>query len=68
MRTGTCREVEIGAGEARCTTLSFARGTILDGTGAAALAGDVAIDGDRLSQVGGGAGPGKCESAVTQGG
>jgi N-acyl-D-amino-acid deacylase len=34
-------------------------GTILDGTGAAAFAGDVAIDGDRLSQVGGKAGPGK---------
>jgi N-acyl-D-amino-acid deacylase len=36
-------------------------GTILDGTGAAAFAGDVAIDGDRLSQVGGKAGPGERE-------
>jgi len=34
-------------------------GTILDGTGAAAFAGDVAIDRDHLSQVGGKAGPGK---------
>jgi N-acyl-D-amino-acid deacylase len=34
-------------------------GTILDGTGADACAGDVAIDGDRLVQIGGKAGPGK---------
>jgi N-acyl-D-aspartate/D-glutamate deacylase len=36
-------------------------GTILDGTGAAEFAGDVAIDGSRLAVVGGRAGPGKRE-------
>ena len=36
-------------------------GTILDGTGAGAFTGDVAIDGDRLAQVGGKAGPGRRE-------
>jgi N-acyl-D-aspartate/D-glutamate deacylase len=36
-------------------------GTIVDGTGAKAYAGDVAIDGDRIAQVGGKAGPGKRE-------
>jgi N-acyl-D-aspartate/D-glutamate deacylase len=36
-------------------------GTIVDGTGAAASVGDVAIDGDRIVQVGGKAGPGKRE-------
>src|SRR5690349_13763978 len=36
-------------------------GTILDGTGAAAFTGDVAIDHDRLSQVGGKAGAAKRE-------
>jgi N-acyl-D-aspartate/D-glutamate deacylase len=36
-------------------------GTILDGTGAAAFAGDVAIDGDRIAEVGSKAGPGKRE-------
>src|ERR1700749_2831464 len=36
-------------------------GTILDGTGDAAFAGDVAIDRDRLSQVGGKAGAAKRE-------
>ena len=36
-------------------------GTIVDGTGAAAYAGDIAIDGDRLAQVGGKAGPGRRE-------
>ncbi|MFO1081430.1 MAG: amidohydrolase family protein [Reyranellaceae bacterium] len=36
-------------------------GTIVDGTGAPAFTGDVAIDGDRLVQVGGKAGPGKRE-------
>jgi N-acyl-D-aspartate/D-glutamate deacylase len=36
-------------------------GTIVDGTGAAARTGDVAIDGDRLTQVGGRAGAGKRE-------
>ena len=36
-------------------------GTIVDGTGAPASQGDVAIDGDRIVQVGGKAGPGKRE-------
>ena len=36
-------------------------GIILDGTGAPRFAGDVAIDGDRISQVGGKAGPGRRE-------
>ena len=36
-------------------------GTIVDGTGAPASNGDVAIDGDRIVQVGGRAGPGKRE-------
>jgi len=36
-------------------------GTIVDGTGAPASAGDVAIDGDRIVQVGGKAGPGRRE-------
>lgn len=36
-------------------------GTIVDGTGAPAFVGDVAIDGDRIVQVGGKAGPGKRE-------
>jgi N-acyl-D-aspartate/D-glutamate deacylase len=36
-------------------------GTILDGTGAAEFAGDVALDGNRIAQVGGKAGPGKRE-------
>src|ERR1700747_14311 len=36
-------------------------GTILDGTGAAAFAGDVAIDSGLITQVGGKAGPGKRE-------
>ncbi|HVC56484.1 MAG TPA: amidohydrolase family protein [Stellaceae bacterium] len=36
-------------------------GTILDGTGAAAFAGDVAIDGAEIAQVGGKAGPAKRE-------
>ncbi|MBX6372676.1 MAG: amidohydrolase family protein [Acetobacteraceae bacterium] len=36
-------------------------GTIVDGTGAPAFTGDVAIDGDRLVQVGGKAGPGRRE-------
>jgi len=36
-------------------------GTIVDGTGAPASAGDVAIDGDRIVQVGGKAGPGRHE-------
>jgi N-acyl-D-amino-acid deacylase len=36
-------------------------GTILDGTGSAAFAGDVAIDGARIAQVGGKAGPAKRE-------
>lgn len=36
-------------------------GTIVDGTGAPAAAGDVAIDGDRIVQVGGKAGPGRRE-------
>jgi N-acyl-D-amino-acid deacylase len=36
-------------------------GTILDGTGSAAFAGDLAIDGARIAQVGGKAGPAKRE-------
>src|SRR5476651_1695909 len=36
-------------------------GTIVDGTGAKSYTGDVAIDGDRIAQVGGKAGPGKRE-------
>lgn len=36
-------------------------GTIVDGTGSPAFVGDVAIDGDRIAQVGGKAGPGKRE-------
>jgi N-acyl-D-amino-acid deacylase len=36
-------------------------GTIVDGTGAAPFAGDVALDGGRIAQVGGKAGPGKRE-------
>jgi N-acyl-D-amino-acid deacylase len=36
-------------------------GKIVDGTGATAFTGDVAIDGDRIVQVGGKAGPGKHE-------
>ena len=36
-------------------------GTILDGTGSAAFAGDLAIDGAKISQVGGKAGPAKRE-------
>ena len=36
-------------------------GTIVDGTGAARFTGDVAIDGDKIAQVGGKAGPGKRE-------
>ena len=36
-------------------------GSIVDGTGAPASQGDVAIDGDRIVQVGGKAGPGRRE-------
>ena len=36
-------------------------GTIVDGTGRAAFTGDLAIDGDRIVQVGGKAGPGRRE-------
>ena len=36
-------------------------GTIVDGTGKPAYTGDVALDGDRIAQVGGKAGPGKRE-------
>src|SRR5260370_41830377 len=36
-------------------------GSIVDGTGAPASHGDVAIDGDRIVQVGGKAGPGRRE-------
>jgi N-acyl-D-amino-acid deacylase len=36
-------------------------GTVVDGTGAPAAAGDVAIDGDRIAEVGGTAGPGRRE-------
>ena len=36
-------------------------GTIIDGTGAPGFIGDVAIDGDKITQVGGKAGPGKRE-------
>ena len=34
-------------------------GTIIDGTGSASFTGDVAIDGDRITEVGGKAGPAK---------
>ena len=36
-------------------------GTIFDGTGAAAFTGDMAIDGDRIAEIGDKAGPGKRE-------
>ena len=36
-------------------------GTIVDGNGGAAYTGDIAIDGDKIAQVGGKAGPGKRE-------
>ncbi len=36
-------------------------GTLVDGTGAPGFTGDLAIDGDRISQVGGKAGPGRRE-------
>ena len=36
-------------------------GSIVDGTGAPARQGDIAIDGDRIAQVGGKAGPGRRE-------
>ncbi len=36
-------------------------GTIIDGTGQPGFTGDIAIDGDRIAQVGGKAGPGKRE-------
>jgi hypothetical protein len=36
-------------------------GTIIDGTGAAVFAGDVAVNGDRISQIGGKAGRAKRE-------
>ena len=36
-------------------------GTIIDGTGKAGFTGDIALDGDRIAQVGGKAGPGKRE-------
>ena len=36
-------------------------GTIVDGTGKPAFTGDLAIDGDRITQVGGTAGPGRRE-------
>jgi len=36
-------------------------GSIVDGTGARSFSGDVAIDGDRIAQVGGKAGPAKRE-------
>ena len=39
-------------------------GTIVDGTGAKRFTGDLAIDGDRIAQVGGKAGPGKREIAA----
>jgi N-acyl-D-amino-acid deacylase len=47
-------------------------GTIIDGTGAPGFAGDLALDGERIAQVGGKAGPGKREidasgSVVTPG-
>src|SRR5512134_130613 len=40
-------------------------GTLVDGTGAPARAGDVAIDGDRIAQVGGKAGAGRREVDAT---
>jgi N-acyl-D-amino-acid deacylase len=38
--------------------------SVVDGTGAATRAGDVAVDGDRIAQVGGKAGPGRREIAA----
>ena len=40
-------------------------GTIVDGTGKPAFTGDLAIDGDRITQVGGKAGPGRREMDAT---
>jgi N-acyl-D-amino-acid deacylase len=40
-------------------------GTIIDGTGRKGYAGDVALDGDKIAQVGGKAGPGKREIDAT---
>ncbi|MCP5155136.1 MAG: amidohydrolase family protein [Ectothiorhodospiraceae bacterium] len=40
-------------------------GTIVDGTGSPAYTGDVAIDGDRITSVGGKAGPGRREIAAS---
>ena len=40
-------------------------GTIVDGTGAEPVVGDVAVDGDRIAQVGGQAGPGAEEIDAT---
>ena len=39
-------------------------GTIVDGTGAKAFTGDIAIDGDRIAAVGGKAGPAKRDIAA----
>ena len=39
-------------------------GTIVDGTGNPSFTGDIAIDGDRIAQTGGKAGPGKREINV----
>jgi len=41
--------------------LVIRNGTLVDGTGAAACAGDLAVDGDRIVQVGGRAGAGRTE-------
>jgi N-acyl-D-aspartate/D-glutamate deacylase len=41
--------------------LVIRRGTIVDGTGAARTVGDIAVDGDRITAVGSGIGPGKRE-------
>jgi N-acyl-D-aspartate/D-glutamate deacylase len=42
-------------------------GTIVDGLGTPRYAGDVAIDGDRITQVGGKAGPARRDGAVCTG-
>jgi N-acyl-D-aspartate/D-glutamate deacylase len=45
--------------------LAIRGATIVDGTGQAAFAGDIAIDGERLTDVGGKAGKGRREVDAT---
>jgi N-acyl-D-amino-acid deacylase len=53
------REAREGAGTMHDTVIRG--GTIVDGTGRPAFTGDIALDGDKIAQVGGKAGPGKRE-------